>query len=585
MAWTFLRTLFASQGSNGFMPKYIYLNDTYQDGFDSMPEFIGPYPGPKLFKSIEKNSFNNINVWSSNTLMASPYHATTILEVFYLSNQTTVDVDNMAFFYGKLKSWHKYLHDKTTAKCIESDASDLTTYPCLTVHHPWETEIDMQSPVWKTALNRLKDEVAISGWNPLLEIPDAVKESFEYPGDEVYDSLLYLLYCLSNVISDDENQQQQHDSHDHIQSNCPFSMIDVGFTAALVKSDQDLRQIQQILMDKNRISYVQREIDIAESRTSTSRQMLHALWNEEAGAFFHRIVELELNANGTYSSNKTAELDDTVAYNFNALWAPLHNATMVDRMVTQMVQRSGKFAYGCGDFALWSVGGCGETYNTATDTSPSIVPLLNYRVASGLRLNEAGLERYIQTSTLNLICGTPNSDESDLRNCSKNILFATAFNASTHHPLGKGACGLTSVLTASIALDLLSADKPFRYVSEPPISSSSVIILIAIEMILAMAIGLNCLILSLNLVRRANADEDDTFFHIVVDQHDTGEQELLVQSPGLSEGLDSPRESFDEAYNPPGILVWSTGILSRFNPLTALSVAPAPNGDVNQHDK
>jgi hypothetical protein len=161
------------------MPKYIYLNDTYQDGVDSMPEFIGPYPGPKLFKSIEKNSFDNINVWSSNTLMASPYHATTILEVFYLSNQTTVDVDNMAFFYGKLKSWHKYLHDKTTAKCIESDASDLTTYPCLTVHHPWETEIDMQSPVWKTALNRLKDEVAISGWNPLLEIPDAVKESFE----------------------------------------------------------------------------------------------------------------------------------------------------------------------------------------------------------------------------------------------------------------------------------------------------------------------------------------------------------------------------------------------------------------------
>jgi hypothetical protein len=398
-----------------------------------------------------------------------------------------------------------------------------------------------------------------------------VKESFDYPGMDVYNSLLYLLDCLSSGDGNDENQQEQkHDAYDHIQSICPFSMIDVGFTAALAKSDQDLRQIQQILMDKNRISYVQREIDMAESRISTSRQMLHALWNEEAGTFFNRVVDLELNANGIFfGSNKTTELDVAAAFNFNALWAPLHNATMVDRMVTQMVQRSGKFAFGCGDFALWSAGGCGETYNTAIDTTsfPTILPLLNYRVASGLGRNQAGLEQYIWTSTLNLICGTSNSDESNFRNCSENILFATAFNASTHQPLGKGACGLTSTLTASIVLDLLSADKPFRYTSEPPISSSSVIILIAIEMILAMAIGLNCLILSLNLLCRANADEDDTFFQIDVDPHDIGEQELLVQSPGLSEGFESPRESFEEASSRPVILAWSTGILSRLNPL------------------
>jgi hypothetical protein len=361
-------------------------------------------------------------------------------------------------------------------------------------------------------------------------------------------------------------------------------MIDVGFVAALAKSDQDLRQIRQILMDKNRISHLsQKETQLAESRTRVSKQMLHALWEEESGTFFNRVVNLKVNANGTYSSNETMVLDLPVAYNFMALWAHLGNATMVERMATKMLQRSGKLAFACGEFPLWAVGECAESYDSGLNGSSSIFPLLNYRVSTGLkRNNDIGLGKFIQGSTLNLICGGPNSDESNLTNCSENLLFSSAFNASSHLPLGKDACGLTSYLTASIVLDLLISDTPFRYDSEPPISSSSVIFLIAVEMVLAIGIGLNCLILSLNLVRRANVDEEgDVFFHLTPQQHQSSEQELLVQSPlPLHLGDNSPTASFEEAYNHPvvsSVWTWSYGVISRLNPINILREVFAEN--------
>lgn len=591
-AWSFLRSLFSSQSTiHGFMPKFVYLNETYGDHPDNnIPEFVGPYPGPKLFKANEYAP-DNENVWSSNTIMAPPYHATAILEVFYLSNQTNVDVNHLAFFYDKLRSWHTLLHKQVNTKCIEVEDASLSWesnqnhryHPCVLVRHPWETEIDMQSPIWGASFGRLKRDVANSGWIPSLEVPDAVKSAYEYPGDDNYNSMLYLLQCLSNASNDD--LKETPNSHEHIQSACPFSMIDVGFTAALAKSDQDLKQIQQILLDKNRISFSQRESDLAQSRIQTSNRMLHALWNENSGTFFNRIVALEPNTNGTYSSNITTEIAVAAAYNYNVLWAPLANATMVEHMTTQIVQHSGTFSFGCGDYAVWSIGGCAEIHHSWISTaSPFIVPLLNYRIASGLKRNGASLEQYIQTSTLNLICGVPNSDESNLSNCS-NIAFASAFNASTTQSISMNGCGLASTMAASVVLDIISADKPFRYESEPPISSSSVIVLIAIEMIIAMAIGLNCLILSLNLVRRANSDEEgDSFFRIDTDQRESMEQELLVQSPGLPETYDTSMAPLDDTYTRSGfeMLDWS---LSYLNPLNLLRNVPVYTVQDNNQQK
>ncbi len=107
LAWDFLRTMFAAQGSDGFMPRFAYLNRTTTtiDGRASFEgarweEFAGDHPGPKLFPAAPGGRAppssrvvgeTDVRVWSSNTISASPHHSTAVLDIFYLSNQTDAE--------------------------------------------------------------------------------------------------------------------------------------------------------------------------------------------------------------------------------------------------------------------------------------------------------------------------------------------------------------------------------------------------------------------------------------------------------------------------------------------------------------
>jgi len=122
LAWDFLRTLFAAQGSDGFVPRFAYLNrtttttttsrtidDDVGDDEDEVAgafegarweEFVGDQPGPKLFPAAPGGRAppssrvvgeTDVRVWSSNTISASPHHSTAVLEIFYLSNQTDAE--------------------------------------------------------------------------------------------------------------------------------------------------------------------------------------------------------------------------------------------------------------------------------------------------------------------------------------------------------------------------------------------------------------------------------------------------------------------------------------------------------------
>jgi len=229
-------------------------------------------------------------------------------------------------------------------------------------------------------------------------------------------------------------------------------------------------------------------------------------------------------------------------------------------MSSQLLQHSGQFSFYCGDYPLWSIGGCEGAFQLG---SPLILFLLNYRVSKGLRRNkEVGLAHFLERSSLNLICGLPNSDESDLNDCFQSQRFASAYNATSYLPVGKDECGLSSTLTAAIVVDMLIPDKAFRYESEPPISSSSVIFLIAVELVVAFGVGVTCLILSLNLMRRATADEEGDAF---VREQQTEEEELLVQSP-----VDDTIEmsSNYDASNDLHTVPWSAfELISAFNPM------------------
>mmetsp|Transcript_21785 Transcript_21785/g.38397 ORF Transcript_21785/g.38397 Transcript_21785/m.38397 type:complete len:511 (+) Transcript_21785:703-2235(+) len=499
--------------------------------------------------------------------MAPPYHATSILEVFYLSNQTNNDVENLEFFYYKLLSWHDYLHKKVISNCSGSVAHthNKADVPCLTVWHPWETEIDTSSPLWDNALENVTRTVVTQGWTPNFGIPAAVKSSFDYPGDKTYNSILYLLQCLSDHGGNVNNINIEHSSYEHFHSACTFQMVDVGFTAALSKGDNDLLRIGQILMDKNRITKPSWDaMEAATERSHLSKRMLHGLWNSDKGTFFNQVVNLTMNRNETYSSNYTTPIKLPIGSNFIALWDQLSNSTMLESMTSHLLQRSGQFSFYCGEYMLWSRG-CGEAYGSGASGSPSILFLLNYRVSKGLKRNrEVGLGHFLQSSTLNLICGLPNSDESDLADCLDSQQFASAFNATSQLPLGKDECGLTSTLTAAIVLDMLIPDKAFRYESEPPISSSSVIFLIALEMVVAFGVGIVCLLLSLHLMRRAKADEEgDAFVQIIRERQ---EEELLVQLPA-EDTNEEVVTNYNNEMNDSETRPWSLELISRLNPM------------------
>lgn len=555
LSWEFLRTLFRAQSSNGFLPKIVYLNhtnDKHEFEGASWSEFVGVYPGPKLFDkgaSSEEDSVihplfdSGTKLWSSNTIMATPHHATSILEIFFLSNQTLEDVNNLSIFYTKLQKWHDYLHQQVIPNC--GDAND-TLFPCILLRHPMETEIDMISPIWKSALVNVTKNVKEKKFHSRISIPKAVKDSFDYPGDDLYNSYLYLLQCLN----EENNNTTSHNStnytnHDTFYSRCPFGMLDVGFSAALSQSDKSLEKIIQILVDKNQMTRPKfDQMTSAEARTNRSMDMLNALWDEERRSFFNRLVTFTENDQGWYSSNMTLPLEASIAYNFFSLANPMLNSPLVAKISTQLLQRSGKFSFNCGDYPLWSVGGCPKD-------SPPIIPVVNYRVSNGLVQNgEVGLGNYISNGLLDLICGLPNSDESNLMNCSNNLHFASAFNATSRLPLGNNM--LESTLTAAIVLDILIPDKEFTYESEPPISSSSVIFLIAAELVVAFAVGVVCLVLSLNLMQRVNADEEgDEFVQLV------NEQQHLYEET----------ENDEDAAHATGLGTWSLELISSLSPM------------------
>lgn len=288
---------------------------------------------------------------------------------------------------------------------------------------------------------------------------------------------------------------------------------------ALSEANSDLLMIAQILVDKNRMTRPKSDdLASAKARTNSSMDMLDSLWDADKGSFFNRIVIFNNSEDddGWYSSSgtTTVPLEASIAYNFFSMSDTVLNSSQVTKMSTQLLQRSGKFSFNCGDYPVWSVGDCNEHL-----PSPPIIPLVNYRVATGLvRNGEVGIANFISDGLLDLMCKLPVSDESDLKNCSNSSLhFANAFNSTNLLPLGN--ITLESTLTAAIVLDMLLPDKEFAYESEPPISASSVIYLVAAELVVAFAVGLVCLILSLYLMRRANADEEGDEFVQLVNEH------------------------------------------------------------------
>mmetsp|Transcript_28507 Transcript_28507/g.62048 ORF Transcript_28507/g.62048 Transcript_28507/m.62048 type:complete len:754 (-) Transcript_28507:45-2306(-) len=565
--WDILDTMLSSAGSNGFIPRYRYSTDwnasatmttatVASTNVSEMYYISGTaYPSPLMFGdapssytagSVIKNGVPSTIV--SGRISSPPFHATAALHSFYLSNQTDVDLWGLRRTFDGLWRYHRFLHEGLLRGCIydtanneegnlNNDGSELNQndfVPCYNIIHPWESDIEQSSPLWLHAMQPIIDKTKEENWSPSFDLPREVLESFDYPKEDgVYDAMLYLIECHRNATIEFDAEQNQTgsnvgaDSFDpyafepYLLQRCPFAMLDVGNAAALARADQDLLTMCQILREED-IPHANRptqlELDAIETWSVQSRMALDSLWDGDRRSYLsHSVIFQRMSPNETNwytASNETVTLDVPISGNFMAAWGDL--TEVADDRATaisyQLLQSHGAYAFNCDEYHIRSAGGCKSTAIIDAAT--------NYWVSYGLmQSEETGLGRYIRNSTLNLVCHLPNVDGTSLTRCPSDVTFPVAYDAQTGTALNRGGCSSTFTASAAVVFNLLVPDKPFEYVAPPPLSSSWVIFLISLELFIALGIGLSCVLLSVNMMRRLSSEDDgDTFVRLLRSQ-------------------------------------------------------------------
>merc|ERR1719162_997362 len=103
----------------------------------------------------------------------------------------------------------------------------------------------LESPQWNDILQQVKELIGESGWTPKSGlIPENVRKSKRFPEDpKVFDAVLYLIECHSNVTALNSTGDVIGDYELQLISYCPFAMLDLSHLSILSRSTHDLQQI------------------------------------------------------------------------------------------------------------------------------------------------------------------------------------------------------------------------------------------------------------------------------------------------------------------------------------------------------
>ena len=586
LSWQILDSVLSAQETSGLIPRYFYPAQRHNDTEVQMrtPEYPdrkrrrsmhrsegGPYLPNTAYPSPSLVGGEGTGV--SVRISSPPFHASVALHAYYLSNQTDADLLALSGTYGRLYKYHQFFHEDIMRGC-NFVGTDVSTSPCYNVIHPWESDAGQISPIWEKSLQLIKDKIDEEGWSAPFDVPEEVSISFDYPRKDTYDAILYLLECHrsasikfeSELCVDFSDPDRETDGNgnafafeEFLLKSCPFAILDVGNAAALARSDKDLVTIGTILRDEDipRTSQPTRlQIDKTLSWSDRSSKVLDSLWDDKRSAYLSRTVVFDQNGpNATYTArNETMVLDVAVSSNFMPWWDIVPDGeSRTSAMTFQLLQTEGDYAFNCAKYPIRSVGGCSPNNSFAL-----IDPAKNYWVSSGMPYNGAtGIGSYIQNSTLNLVCGLSNVERSNLTEaCPKSTSFPAAYASDTFISLNKGGCGSTFTASAAAVYNIVVADKPFSYEPSPPISSSWVIFLIAIELAVALGIGISCVLLSMNMIHRLKAEDDgDAFVRLLRSQRanasflygDLGYEEIGSEEFGEEPGADFASLDIDDA--------------------------------------
>ncbi len=593
-AWASLRSLFSVQGFNGYLPKYRYFNSTAQNddsepspsyfyddtnipkletfGLGSVPSRYQPCPSDQidssstcLDSSSEYTYVNEVGIKGSGRLSALPMHSTTILEIFYLSNQTASDIKQLEFYFERLYKLHLYWMEQVIQRCALGPNE-----PCYNIIHPWESLVDISSPQWKHILGGIDDLIKETGWTPR----DGY-HSIRHDVDEgIHNSMMYLTECQANATTlYNTTTEDLGDYERQIIKLCPFAMLDIGHLAVLSRSNHDLREIGNILHDfhsrkgptKSQSSMLQEWIRIADEL------MEKHLWDDSVHRYRSRNLHFIKNTSATstdddypytFDFNSSSFVNSSASANLMACWNTMEDSSrMMDSIVSPILQHDDIYSYNCAPYPI-SSSACNAKDNadTVNNETIRIEPLMNYLISMGLKHNKASyVGDYISMSTIKMMC----SDHDDNGTCT-NVSSANVYTYPLQ-PLNISACDNSSTVSRAVLYNILTPDKPFSYVPSPPMRNSWVIVLIVAEIMVAFGVELSCFLLSFNLMQKLKNDaEEENLLRLAREQNariGSDDYEPLVGGDEIEQGVNMANEE------PFPVLLWR--FIKHVNPFKA----------------
>lgn len=210
-AYIELRSLFAGQWSDGFLPHIIF-----------NPEYTHHFPGRDYWKADNSGKVP-AGIFTSG-ISQPPVHATMIAKAIKLDPDKERALSFLKEIYPKLKKLHDFYFTER----------DPYSENLVSIVHPWESGLD-NAPLWDEPLAAITDtsEWALS----MQQKYDELAEQGDRPKRTYIEKYSYLI----------ENMYKNNYNWGKIAENHPFLIQGVLFNSILCKSESDLGKIAEFI--------------------------------------------------------------------------------------------------------------------------------------------------------------------------------------------------------------------------------------------------------------------------------------------------------------------------------------------------
>ncbi len=213
-----IRPLLDHQWKTGNVPHIVFNPDAPPESY---------FPGPEHWASAADPPDSPCSPARTSGLCQPPVHAVAVRRILEVAEVRAEGVAGARGFlreiYPKLLAWHRYL-----ATARDPEGSGL-----VTIFHPWESGTD-NSPRWFEALERVEVGEGLS--YERLDLTN-VKDPSERPVKDTYDRFIWLVELIKRTGCDD----------DAIYATSPFLVKDVLFSAVLVRANEALLEIAEVV--------------------------------------------------------------------------------------------------------------------------------------------------------------------------------------------------------------------------------------------------------------------------------------------------------------------------------------------------